>query len=46
MKERDLKLRTKRFALEVIDMFEALPKDEASRVKLRLTLLESRETGE
>jgi four helix bundle protein len=32
MKERDLKLRTKRFALDVIDLYEALPKDETSRV--------------
>jgi four helix bundle protein len=32
MKERDLKLRTKRFALEVIDLCEVLPKDETSRV--------------
>ena len=32
MKERDLKLRTKRFALDVIDLFEVLPKDETSRV--------------
>lgn len=32
MKERDLKLRMKRFALDVIDLFEGLPKDETSRV--------------
>ena len=32
MKEHDLKLRTKRFALEVITFCETLPKDETSRV--------------
>jgi four helix bundle protein len=32
MKEADLKLRTKRFALDVIGLFEALPRDETSRV--------------
>ena len=32
MKEHDLKLRTKRFALEVIRFFETLPKDEVSRI--------------
>jgi four helix bundle protein len=38
MKETDLKLRTKRFALDVIDLFEALPKDETSRVLSRQLL--------
>ena len=32
MKEADLKLRTKRFALDTILFCEALPKDETSRV--------------
>jgi four helix bundle protein len=32
MKEPDLKLRTKRFALDVIGFVEALPKDETSRI--------------
>jgi four helix bundle protein len=32
LRSSDLKLRTKRFALDVIDLFEALPKDETSRV--------------
>ncbi len=32
MKEQDLKLRTKRFALDAIKFVEALPKDETSRI--------------
>src|SRR6266508_2058319 len=32
MKEPDLKLRTRQFALEVIRFVEALPKDETSRI--------------
>lgn len=32
MKEPDLKLRTKRFALDVIKFVEALPKDDTSRI--------------
>ena len=32
MKNQDLRARTKKFALEIIEFFESLPKDETSRV--------------
>ena len=38
MKEGDLKLRTKQFALDVIRYFETLPKDEVSRIPGRQLL--------
>lgn len=45
MKEPDLKLRTKRFALEVIKFVEALPKDETSRVLGRQLLRSGTSVG-
>src|SRR5688572_18695407 len=41
MKERDLKQRTKQFALEVVRFCEALPKDETCRRTLGRQLLRS-----
>jgi four helix bundle protein len=45
MSKQDLKLRTKRFALQVIRFFEALPKDETSRVLGRKLLRSGTSVG-
>ena len=45
MKELDLKRRTKRFALDVIQFFEGLPKDEVSRVLGRQLLRSGTSVG-
>ncbi len=45
MKETDLKLRTKRFALDVIKFSETLPKDEASRIPGRQLLRSGTSVG-
>jgi len=45
MKEHDLKLRTKRFALDVIKFVEALPKDETSRILGRQLLRSGTSVG-
>jgi four helix bundle protein len=45
MKERDLQLRTKQFALDVISFCECLPKDEASRILSRQLLRSGTSVG-
>jgi four helix bundle protein len=45
MAKQDLKLRTKRFALNVIEFVEALPKDETSRVLGRQLLRSGTSVG-
>jgi len=45
MNERDLQIRTKRFALEVIGFCEKLPKDETSRILARQLLRSGTSVG-
>ena len=45
MQERDLQIRTKRFALQVIHFCEALPKDDASKVLGRQLLRSGTSVG-
>ena len=45
MNERDLQIRTKRFALEVISFCEKLPKDETSRILARQLLRSGTSVG-
>src|ERR1041385_8269278 len=45
MKERDLQLRTKQFALDVISFCERLPKDETSRILSRQLLRSGTSVG-